>query len=105
MADDAVIVLERAKAVGLTVSLDGLDLKVQGQEAQTPQTKAVLESLKEHKAEVITYLRKYGDGQPPPLDRPPANEQELRRLIDYLADDENFYPWLERAMSDESTNY
>jgi hypothetical protein len=105
MADDAVIVLERAKAAGLTVSLDGLDLKVQGQEEPTPQTKAVLESLKEHKSEVVTYLSIYGDGQPPPLDRPIANEPELRRWMDWTADPERFARWIEWAMTDESTNY
>ena len=37
-------------------------------------------------------------GQAPPLDRPPATEQELRRLIDQLADPEAFTQWLEWAM-------
>jgi hypothetical protein len=40
-----------------------------------------------------------GDGQPPPLGRPPATEMELRRLIDHLADPEAFTRWLEWAMS------
>ena len=40
-----------------------------------------------------------GDGQAPPLNRPPVNEQELRRLIDKLADPEAFARWLEWAMS------
>ena len=39
-----------------------------------------------------------GDGRPPPLDRPPETNQELRRLIDHLADTEKFTQWLERAM-------
>lgn len=40
-----------------------------------------------------------GDGQPPPLHRPPKTEQELRRLIDYLVDPENFTRWLAWAMN------
>ena len=105
MADDAVVVLERAQEAGLIVWLEGSDLKVKGQQEQTPQTRAVVESLKEHKAEVVTYLQRYGDGQPPPLDRPLANEQELRRWMDWTADPEKFARWLEWAMNDDSTSY
>jgi hypothetical protein len=40
------------------------------------------------------------DGQPPPLDRPPKTERELRRLFDYWeADPEVFTRWLEWAMA------
>jgi hypothetical protein len=39
-----------------------------------------------------------GDGQLPPLDRPPATETELRRLIDYLADPVAFAQWFARLM-------
>ena len=99
MADDAVVVLGRAQEVGLIVWLEGSNLKVQGLQEPTPQTRAVVESLKEHKEEVITYLRQYGDGQPPPLDRPPASEQELRRWMDWTADPEKFAAWLQWAMS------
>jgi hypothetical protein len=99
MADDAVVVLGRAQEVGLIVWLEGSNLKVQGLQEPTPQTRAVVESLKQHKQELIAYLRQYGDGQPPPLDRPPANNQELRRLIDWTADPEKFARWLEWAMS------
>ena len=99
MADDAVVVLERAQEAGLIVWLEGSDLKVKGQQEQTPQTRAVVESLKEHKAEVVTYLRQCGDGQPPPLDRPPANEQELRRWMDWTADPVKFAAWLQWAMN------
>ena len=101
--DSPVIVLERLKEAGLTVWLDGSDLKAKGK--PTPQAKAAVEYLNEHKTEVITYLRRYGDGQLPPLDRPPADEQELRRLMDWTADPERFAKWLEWAMTDESTNY
>ena len=105
MAGFGIAVLKQAQEAGLTVWLDGSDLKVKGHGERTPQTRAVVESLKEHKEEVITYLRQYGDGQLPPLDRPPADEQELRRLMDWTADPEKFARWLEWAMTDESTNY
>ena len=105
MADDAVVVLERAQEAGLIVWLEGSDLKVKGQQEQTPQTRAVVESLKEHKAEVVTYLRQCGDGQPPPLDRPLENEEELRRWMDWTADPKKFARWLDWAMTDESTDY
>ena len=42
---------------------------------------------------------RFADGQLPPLDRPPQNEQELRRWMDHTADPEAFARWLERAMS------
>jgi hypothetical protein len=32
------------------------------------------------------------------MDRPPATEAELRRLIDYLADPVAFAEWFERLM-------
>ena len=99
MADDAVVVLERAQEAGLIVWLEGSDLKVKGQQEQTPQTRAVVESLKEHKAEVVTYLRQCGDGQPPPLDRPLENDEELRRWMDWTADPKKFAQWLEWAMN------
>jgi len=103
MEPSPVIVLERAKEAGLTVWLDDGDLKAKGK--PTLQAKAAVEYLNEHKTEVITYLRTYGDGQPPPLDRPIANEQELRRWMDWTADPERFARWIEWAMSDGNTNY
>ena len=105
MADDAVVVLERAQEAGLIVWLEGSDLKVKGQQEPTPQTRAVVESLKEHKEEVVIYLQRCGDGQPPPPDRPLENEEELRRWMDWTADPKRFAQWLEWAMTDESTNY
>ena len=105
MAGFGIAVLKQAQEAGLTVWLDGSDLKVQGHGERTPQPKAVVESLKEHKAEVVTYLRQCGDGQPPPPDRPLENEEELRRWMDRTADPKKFARWLEWAMTDESTNY
>ena len=83
--------------------MEGTDLRVKGQ--PTPEALAVVETLKEQKAEVVSFLRRHGDGQAPPLDRPPACEQELRRLMDWTADPKRFAQWLEWAMTDESTNY
>ena len=40
-----------------------------------------------------------GDGQTPPLDRPPATEQELRRLYDHWREPGAFTRWLEWAMN------
>jgi len=99
MARDAVAVLERAQEAGLIVWLDGSELKVKGHGERTPHTRAVVASLKEHKTQVVTYLRQYGDGQPPPLDRPIANEEELRRWMDWTANPEKFAKWLDWAMS------
>ena len=42
---------------------------------------------------------RFADGQLPPLDRPPQNEQELRRWMDHTADPEAFARWLEWAMN------
>ena len=70
MAGFGIAVLKQAQEAGLTVWLDGSDLKVKGHGERTPQTRAVVESLKEHKEEVITYLRQ-----------------------------ENFADWMERLMN------
>jgi hypothetical protein len=39
-----------------------------------------------------------GDGQLPPLDRPPENREELVRLINHLNDPVSFAAWFERLM-------
>ena len=99
MADEVLVVLEKAREAGLKVRVDGFDLQVDGEGEPTPQAWAAIKSLKDHKAEVVSYLRKYGDGQRPPLDRPIANEQELRRWMDWAANPENFANWLDWAMT------
>jgi len=66
------------------------------QGALTPELR---EAITENKAEIISTLRRLGDGQPPPLDRPLGNEQELRRWMDHTADPEAFAQWLEWAMN------
>ena len=57
------------------------------------------EAITENKAEILSTLRRVGDGQPAPLNRPPQNEQELRRWMDHTADPEAFAQWLEWAMN------
>jgi hypothetical protein len=61
----------------------------------------LIEDLKQRKTELLSTIRRnmVGDGQAPPLDRPPATERELRRLIDHLADPEAFSRWREWAMT------
>ena len=66
------------------------------QGALTPELR---EAMTENKAEIISTLRRVGDGQPAPLNRPPENEQELRRWMDSTADPEVFARWLEWAMN------
>lgn len=99
MANEVLAVLEQAREAGLTVKVDGFDLLVDGEGEPTWQAWATIESLKEHKAEVVSHLKTYGDGQRPPLDRPLANEQELRRWMDWTANPENFANWLDWAMT------
>ena len=103
MAFAAAAVLKRAQEVGLVVWLEDSDVLLEGD--PTPEALAAIEIVKEHKAEVVTYLRQYGDGQVPPLDRPLENEEELKRWMDWTADPKRFAQWLEWAMTDESTNY
>ena len=90
-------ILDRFKELGVSVQLDGDQVVV------TPISKVpgdLLAEAKAHKAEIVRELQPtYGDGQPPPLDRPPRTEQELRRLIDHLADPVIFAEWMERNMA------
>jgi len=62
-------------------------------------TSELREAMEENKAEILSTLRRVGDGQLPPLDRPLKTEQELRRWMDYTADPEVFARWLEWAMT------
>jgi hypothetical protein len=95
--------LDNAHEAGLTVWLDGSDVFIEGD--PTPEALAAIEVLKEHTAEVVTYLRQSSGGHPPPLDRPLENEEELRRWMDWTADPKKFARWLDWAMTHESTNY
>jgi hypothetical protein len=90
-------ILDRIRDLGVEVELIGDWVQV------TPLAKVpsdLMAEAKAHKAEIVRELTPtYSDGQPPPLDRPPTTEQELRRLMDHTADSENFAKWLERAMN------
>jgi len=92
----AVEILDRLSDLGVSVRVVGDKVRV------TPVSNVpeeLLAQAKAHKQELIHELTlTYGDGELPPLDRPPATEQELRRLMDYTADEENFAKWLGWAM-------
>ena len=51
--------LEHAHEAGLVVWVDGSDVLVEGD--PTPEALAAIQILKEHKGELIAYLRQYGD--------------------------------------------
>ena len=90
-------ILDRFRELGVEVELIGDQVQV------TPVSvipRELLAEAKTHKQELIEELTvTYGDGQSPPFDRPPATEQELRRLMDYIADSDTFDAWLDRAMN------
>ena len=100
---EVLAVLEHAHEAGLIVWIDGSDVLAEGD--PTPEALAAIKILNEHLMEVVTYLQRYGDGQPPPPDRPFENEEELRRWMDWTAGPKKFARWLDWAMTDESTNY
>ena len=90
-------ILDRLKDLGVEVELIGDQVQVMPV-AKVPSD--LLIEAKAHKAEIVRELQlTYGDGQPPPLDRPPQTEQELRRLMDYTANEENFSEWLAWTMT------
>ena len=88
-------ILDRFRELGVEVELIGDQVQV------TPVSvipRELLAEAKTHKQELIDELTvTYGYGQSPPFDRPPATEQELRRLMDYIADSDTFDAWLDRA--------
>ena len=89
--------LAELERLGVVLEPNGDKLRYRApQGALTPELR---EAITENKAEIISTLRRVGDSQPPPLDRPPQNEQELRRWMDHTADPEAFPRWLEWAMS------
>ena len=94
---DASGVLDRLTDLGINARVDCEKLFLSPVDRVPAE---LLGEVRQYKAEIIQELsRPCGDGQPPPLDRPPETEIELRRLIDHLADPENFSRWLEWAMS------
>jgi hypothetical protein len=93
----AVEILSRLNDLGVSVQVVGDKVRVAPVSAVPGE---LLAEAKTHKQELIEELTVgYGDGQPPPLDRPPATEQELRRLMDYIADADTFDAWLDWAMN------
>lgn len=92
----AMELLEQLRGCGVSVTVD-IDEFVLRPGSRIPST--LLLKVRQHKHELIQELTTtYGDGQPPPLDRPPTTEQELRRLMDYVADPATFDTWLDWAM-------
>ena len=88
--------LEQLQSFGVSVSVDQDELVLR------PGNKVpadLLPEVRQHKAGIIEQLRPAGGGQAPPLNRAPQTEQELRRLIDHLADYEAFDQWLEWAIT------
>ena len=88
--------LEQLQSFGVSVSVDQDELVLR------PGNKVpadLLPEVRQHKAGIIEHLRAVGDGQPPPLDRPPKTDQELRRWMDHTTDPEAFARWLEWAMT------
>ena len=91
--------LHELRARGISVSLDGSELILRPGSRLPPD---LLKEIRQRKAEIMSLVcqkkARVGDGQLPPLDRPPANETELRRLIDYLDDSVAFALWFEALM-------
>ena len=89
-------ILDRFRELGVEVELIGDQVQV------TPVSvipRELLAEAKTHKQELIDELTvTYGDGQPPPLDRPPETEEELRRWMDYTADPKRFAERFDWAM-------
>ena len=89
--------LAELERLGVVLEPNGDKLRYRApQGALTPELR---EAITENKAEIISTLRRLGDGQAPPTDRPSQNEQELRRWMDSTADPEAFARWLEWAMN------
>ena len=89
-------VLSRLAELGVTTQLSGDKLLL---EPGSKVPSDLRNEVRQNKAEILSTLRRAGDDETPPLDRPPQTEQELRRWIDYTADPEVFARWLEWAMN------
>ena len=93
---NAADVLDRLAELGINAWTAGEKLLLEPGSKVPPE---LFEEVRQHKTEILFALRRIGDGQAPPLDRPPATQQELRRLVDHLAEPEAFTRWLEWAMN------
>jgi len=96
---EATEILSTLKNLGVSARAEGHKLIVEPG-SKVPQE--LIPEIRQRKAEILSLIcqpeKPVGDGQLPPLDRPPATEMELRRLIDYLADPVFFAQWFERLM-------
>ena len=91
---DAIEVLDRLHDLGVTVQVNGPKVRLE------PASKVpadLLAAVRQNKADIIKELQQsYGDGQPAPQDRAPADDRELRRLMDDTADPERLLVWKKR---------
>ena len=92
-------ILDTFKKLGISAHVEGDKLFCEPGSKLPPDLKP---EIRQHKVEILRLIgqreKPVGDGQLPPLDRPPATETELRRLIDYLADPAAFARWFEKLM-------
>ena len=97
---NATEVLDRLSALGVTARASGEKLLLEPGSKVPPE---LLAEVRQHKGAILDLLDDpLGDGQPPPLDRPPQTEQELRRLYESWEEDpEAFTRWLESLMARE----
>ena len=92
----AIELLEQLRDCGVSVTVD-IDELVLRPGSRIPS--ALLLEVRQHKHELIEELTTtFGDGQLPPLDRPPKTEEELRRWMDYTADPKRFAERFDWAM-------
>ena len=96
----AIELLGRLRACGVSITVDRDDLVLRPAN-QVPSD--LLAQVKANKAVILAQLSdqpRRGDGLPPPLDRPPKTEMELRRLFDHWEREPGAFPrWLEWAMN------
>ena len=96
--------VREAHRLGITLAPNGDKLRVEAPVGTlSPELR---QALFEHKSEILARLRQrlkhpVGDGQSPPLDRPPATREETARLTDYLGDPVAFSSWFARLMGRE----
>ena len=92
-------ILEQLHDLGVSVQMNGPNVRL---EPKSKVPDVLLDQVREHKPEIIQYLRRneqrVGDGRLPPLDRPPQTREELCRLIDHLDDPHAFADWFESLM-------
>ena len=93
---NASAIIEELHELGVSVQLNGQKVQMKPGSLVPPD---LLAQGRRNKSEIIKELRRYGDGRLPPLHRPPADETELRRCMDYTADPEKFAERFEWAMA------